>query len=95
LTFCPKSINICGIDNSSIASPTCVRANARLRLLLLLLAVVVRAVRAVTLVKSMAIMATDKMAILIISIIEYVIEYHAAIIEVKYVIAKYISNSLL
>jgi len=64
-------------------------------LLLLLLAVVVRAVRAVTLVKSMAIMATEKMAILIISIIEYVIECHAAIIEVKYVIVKYISNSLL
>jgi hypothetical protein len=42
----------------------------------------------------MAIMATEKMAILIISIIEYMIECHAAIIEVKYVIVKYISNSL-
>jgi len=55
----------------------------------------VRAVRAVTLVKSMAIMATEKMTILIISIIEYMIECHAAIIEVKYMIVKYISNSLL
>jgi hypothetical protein len=57
------------------------------------LAVVVRAVRAVTLIKSMAIMATEKMEILTISIIEYVIEYHADIIEVKYVIVKYIFNS--